>query len=288
VGSQAAKHKLGLTPWQEKTVNYSSVLSNEQIQHYAPSAFAAQPYAAQSSRYAFIPTVNVIDGMRAAGFLPVMASQSRTRIADKREFTKHMIRFRSASSIGQAAIVGDSVLEAVLINSHDGSSAYKLMAGVFRFVCSNGMVVADSLLESIHVRHTGNVIEEVISGTTHLLEQAPTVQDTIRQWGSIQLSQPEQRLLAEQAHSLRFPIDEETGNSNTAITRIICLPRAARMTAATTSGIHLTGSKRMQLKGLKRSITARAAAPVPALSRGLTRMSSLTARCGLCRKEWQS
>ena len=205
---------------------YSS-LSNEQIRQYAPSAFAETPYHAQSSRYAFIPTVSVIDGMREAGFLPVKASQSRTRIEDKQDFTKHMIRFRSAASIDARAVVGDSVLEAVLINSHDGTSAYKLMCGIFRFVCSNGMVVADSLLESINVRHTGRVIEEVIAGSNRILEQGPRVLNTVEQWKALPLSMPEQRLLAESAHSLRFPSDEE-GKVHTQVTPEMLLSPSRR------------------------------------------------------------
>jgi hypothetical protein len=195
-------------------MNYSHALSTDQLQRYVPSAFASQPYHAQSSRYAFIPTSAVIDGMMQAGFLPVQAIQSRTRIADKKEFTKHMIRFRAANSLQAQAIVGDSVLEAVLINSHDGTSAYKLMCGVFRFVCSNGMVVADSMLESINIRHTGNVIEEVIRGSQNILNQAPRVMDRIAEWKTIDLAPAEQKLLAESAHGLRFPIDEETGTPN--------------------------------------------------------------------------
>lgn len=208
---------------------YSSVsagLSNDQLQRYVPSAFAVQPYHAQSSRYAFIPTSAVIDGMRQAGFVPVSATQSRTRIADKKEFTKHMIRFRSVAHVQARAVVGDSILEAVLINSHDGSSTYKLMAGVFRFVCSNGMVVADSMLESINVRHTGNVIDEVIRGSESIIEQAPRVMDTIEAWKQIELHPAEQHLLAESAHSLRFPIDETTGKAHTEVTPdILIRPR---------------------------------------------------------------
>lgn len=152
------------------TTTYNAELSTEQVQRFAPSAFAVTPYHKQSSRYAFIPTSAVIDGMRDAGFLPVSASQSRTRIEDKKEYTKHMIRFRAAASLQQSAVVGESVLEAVLINSHDGTSAYKLMCGIFRFICTNGMIVADDLLESINIRHTGNVIAEVTAGSNHILE----------------------------------------------------------------------------------------------------------------------
>jgi hypothetical protein len=199
-------------------MNYTYELSNDQLQRYVPSAFASTPYHAQSSRYAFIPTSAVIEGMRGAGFVPVQASQSRCRIEDKRDFTKHMIRFRNVSSLSQAAIVGDSILETVLINSHDGTSAYKLMCGVFRFVCSNGMVVADSLLESIHIRHTGNVIEDVIRGSERILRAAPRVLETIENWKTIDMQPAEQRLLAEAAHSVRFPVDEETGEASTEVT----------------------------------------------------------------------
>lgn len=199
-------------------MNYTHALSTEQLQQRVPSAFAASPYHAQSTRYTFIPTAAVIEGMRAASLVPVQAIQSRCRIADKRDFTKHMIRFRHMGSLGQSAIVGDSVIETVLVNSHDGTSAYKLMCGVFRFVCSNGMVVADSMIESIHIRHTGNIIEQVIAGSERILSEAPRVADTIQSWRTIELTAPETKLLAETAHSLRFPVDEETGKASTAIT----------------------------------------------------------------------
>lgn len=185
-------------------MNYTQGLTNDQIQRYVPSAFATQPYIGQSSRYAFIPSSAVINAMRGVGMVPVKATESRTRVEGKRGFTKHMIRFRAESQLAQQAIVGDSVMETVLVNSHDGSSTYQLMGGIFRYVCSNGMVVADSLLGSIKVRHTGNVIDEVIEGSSRIMEQAPKIMNTIKEWSSVNLSGAEQKLLAESAHSLRF------------------------------------------------------------------------------------
>src|SRR6266571_3526054 len=69
-------------------------LSNDELIRLAPSIFATQPYEKMSARYTFIPTIQIVDKMRAEGFLPVAATQSRTRIAGKRDFTRHMIRFR--------------------------------------------------------------------------------------------------------------------------------------------------------------------------------------------------
>ena len=187
-------------------------LTDEMIQRYAPSAFAGQAYEKQSDRYAFVPTSAVIDGMRNAGFFPVMACQSRTRVEGKQNFTKHMIRFRSSDS--QAITVGDSLVETVLINSHDGTSAYDLSLGVFRLVCSNGMVVGD-VFESIHIRHIGNIIDRIIEASTQMLQNAPKLAESINRFRTITLQPSEQLLLAEAAHSLRF---DEGSNMAAAIT----------------------------------------------------------------------
>ena len=183
-------------------------LSNEEIQRFAPSAFAGQPYHQMSERYAFVPTSEVIDGMRSAGFMPVMASQSSSRIAGKENFTKHMLRFRSVNS--QLTNVGDSDLETVLINSHDGTSRYVLMLGVFRLVCSNGLIVSEPLVAGVKVRHVGDIIRSVIDGSLELIDQAPKIQQTINTWKTITLNPYEQNAFANSAHILRFPDQEST------------------------------------------------------------------------------
>ncbi len=189
------------TPIRSKAVP----LTLEQIQRAAPSAFATEAYEGMSARYTYIPTSDVIRGMMDSGFQPFQASQSRTRIEGKREHTKHMIRFRAQNA---AMVVGDSFPEVVLVNSHDGSSAYKLMAGIFRLVCSNGLIVADSMIGSVNVRHTGNVIAEVATGSIELVDHMPVAIDAIERWKQIQLTANDQSALAEAAHIVRFADSE--------------------------------------------------------------------------------
>jgi len=183
--------------------NARAPLTLEQIRTAAPSAFAAQPFEGMSHRYAYIPTSEVIRGMMQAGFQPFAASQSRTSIAEKRAFTKHMVRFRAPMDMSIAK-VGDVFPEVVLVNSHDGSSAYKLMAGLYRLVCTNGLIVADSMIESVSIKHTGNVIEAVATGSIQLVEKMPVCVDAIARWRDIQLSAHEQTAYAQAAHVLRF------------------------------------------------------------------------------------
>jgi hypothetical protein len=192
--------------------NSRTALTLDQIRQAAPSAFATEAFSGMSARYAYIPTVDVIRGMIDAGFQPFAAGQSRTRVDARREHTKHMIRFRAVS---QAVSVGDIFPEIVLINSHDGSSAYKLMGGLFRLVCSNGLVIADSLIESLSVRHSGNVISEVASGSVQLVERMPAAIDAIERWKQIQLSSAAQGAFAEAAHVVRFA--DADGKINTPI-----------------------------------------------------------------------
>lgn len=204
-------------------MNYTRALSASELQCLVPSAFATEPHTSRSKRYAFIPTSNVIEGMCGAGFIPVQASQSRTRIADKKGYTKHLIRFRQSSQLNTPAIVDDSVLEVVLINSHDGTSRYKLICGVFRFVCTNGMLVADSTLESVNIMHTGNVIGEVIDATQHIFDNAPKVVNAIQQWNQLQLTAGEQVAFADAAHTLRFGETDDGRPQRTDITSSMLL-----------------------------------------------------------------
>lgn len=196
-------------------MKYHRALSLDEIRNVAPSAFAVSPYQTMSTRYAFIPTSQVIEGMIQAGFGAVSATQSLCRVEGKQDFTKHMVKFRSLESLAQAAVVGEYVPEISLVNSHDGTSAYKLFFGLFRFTCSNGAMVSDGLVGSINIRHTGNVIGEVVESTGHLLGQAPKVLDTVKEWKGITLTVPEQKLLAESAHRLRF--DDPESNMSRAI-----------------------------------------------------------------------
>lgn len=177
-------------------------LTNEELNELAPSAFAVQPWYQQSSRYAFVPTVEVIDGMRSAGFFPYSAQQSSSRIADKKFFTKHLIRFRPENTT--LAQVGDTAVEAVLVNSHDGTSQYEISLGAFRLACLNGMMVAEGLAQIFRVRHTGNIIADVVEATQNVILAAPKVVEQISQWKTIDLLPSEARILAEEAHSLRF------------------------------------------------------------------------------------
>lgn len=189
-------------------------LTLDQIRSIAPSVFATKPYIGVSDKYTFIPTIDVVQHLMKQGFQPFAVSQSRTRLADKQAFTKHMLRFRMAAA--SKPVVGDVFLESTLVNGHDRSSAFKFFAGLFRWTCTNGMFVPDSLVHSINIRHQGNILEEVTHGAMEIVDHMPEVIDAVERWRQIQLRPDQQAAFAEAAHVLRFADSE--GKVHTPIT----------------------------------------------------------------------
>ena len=122
-------------------------LTNDQLRQMAPAIFSTSAKLDVSDKYKFLPTIEVVDGLRAAGWQPVKATEQRVNTLERQGFQKHQLRFRRQDDLGLVTKVGDVFPEIVLVNSHDRSSAYQLHAGLFRLACSNGMVVSDSTFE---------------------------------------------------------------------------------------------------------------------------------------------
>lgn len=188
---------------QNAGLGYSGVLSTDQLMRAVPSAFAEAAHDSRSDRYAYIPTSSIIQGMRNEGFLPVKATQANARDDAKKGHTKHMIRFRREDQLAQS-----EAREIIMINSHDGTSAYKLSAGIFRLVCSNGLVVGNEDTRQT-IRHSGNALGEVIEGACRIVDTFDTVSSEIELMKSATLAQPLMLAFANAAIEARFDTDEK-------------------------------------------------------------------------------
>lgn len=173
-------------------------LNDDQLLKVAPSIFAENKHESRSDRYTYIPTIDVINGLRNEGFLPFMVAQSRTRIEGKQDFTKHMLRLRKADSIN-----GEEANEIILINSHDGTSSYQMLAGIYRFVCQNGMISGDTI-EDIRVSHRGHIVNNVIDAAYEIINDFDNVHNSIENMKSTQLLLPEAQAYAEAALALKY------------------------------------------------------------------------------------
>jgi len=180
----------------------NSPLSDDAIRQAAPSIFADGKHDSRSIRYTYIPTSEVLGMLRKEGFQPFSVQQGGSGDEEKRAFTKHMIRLRHESALDLG--VGSTFREIVLVNSHDGTSTYQLTAGLFRLVCLNGMVVGEGLMESVRVKHVGDVGQMVIEGCYDILQRLPEVSESVREMNDLTLSQPEREALARAALIARY------------------------------------------------------------------------------------
>lgn len=190
-------------------------ISEADLRKFVPSIFAVEAHESRSDRYTYIPTIDILNGLRKEGFDIVRAQQSRTRDASKREFTKHMIRFRHRGTLAPRA-VGDVFPEVVLVNSHDGTSAYQISAGLFRLACLNGMVVADGTIDCVKVPHKGDVLSQVVQGSMGVLGQTGIAIEAAGSWRQIEMSRDERGIFADAVRTLRF--GDAEGNVDTPIT----------------------------------------------------------------------
>ncbi len=199
-----------------KTARFDSAraLTEDELRKLAPSIFATVAHESRSERFQTIPTIEVLRGLMLEGFMPVGAKQSGTRDESKVDFTKHMIRLRRLDDDAKHR-VGDTVCEILLKNANDGTSAYQLMAGLFRIRCLNSLVSQTGTIDALKVRHSGNVQGDVIEGTYRVLEQAHGALAAPEGWGAVNLNRDERMAFAEAAHMIRF--GDADGNVDTAI-----------------------------------------------------------------------
>jgi len=185
-----------------------TILTDDQLRGMVPSAYAERPFHGMSDRYAFVPTFKVIDALRAEGFEPIEAKQSTARTAGKQEFTKHMIKF-TRTDARQITKVGDSIAQVCLVNSHDGSSIYSLLAGLWRIACSNGLLVSEGDYNSVSVRHSGDIVGEIIDGSYKVIESASQAGERAAEWKAITLDTNEAMVFADAALKLRWDGSED-------------------------------------------------------------------------------
>jgi hypothetical protein len=147
-------------------------ISDDEMRRFAPSIFASQPIEGVSEKYSFLPTSSILNGMRENGWVPVRAQEQSIRTEARRGFQKHVVRFARVEHL-QTWEKNQVRPEVVLVNSHDKSSAYQLHCGLFRLVCTNGMVVSDGTFQRM-VMEGGTTFYFVTGGIEEALRLAKT------------------------------------------------------------------------------------------------------------------
>ena len=104
---------------------------------------------------------------------------------------------------------GDTVFPQILMtNSHDGKNAFNFEAGLYRLVCSNGLVIADTRFESVKMRHMGYSFDDLQVKIKEMVENLPLTVESMNKMKATELEQNQILEFAKEALNTRFKKDE--------------------------------------------------------------------------------
>lgn len=188
-------------------------LTKEELQKQCPMAFKETPTNPNvSNRYVQANTATVIDDLAKLGWYPVQAKQCRNKKNSSGIRSFHMIAFQNPDiKITKTTDDGGSVVDTypriILTNSHDGYNAFKFMLGLFRLVCSNGLVVCDNQMVNMSIRHMNYTFEELRMVVQNTIEEVPNIVNTMNEMRGIELTDMQKQELATEVLKIRKGVD---------------------------------------------------------------------------------
>lgn len=184
----------------------TNFLDADQIKRLAPSVFTKTAFDSLSNKYTHIPTSRVIEDMAKLNFFVTECKEIKAR--KRVGFQKHLLVFRNPDLVINGAD-GDTVFpQIILSNSHDGSSSFTFHSGIFRLVCSNGLVVSTQDFDKLKIRHMNYTFEELQEKIKFMVEQLPLTVESMNKMKSTQLNEDQARDLAKRSLTTRFEEDE--------------------------------------------------------------------------------
>lgn len=171
----------------------------EQLRETVPAVFSTQPSPKMSNKYVFVPTIEIIENFNREGWQIATAKQMGKGI-----YGIHEIRFRN----GELPKVGDSLVEAIIRNSHNGTATFSVSAGLHRLCCSNGLTVPTSLSESFNLRHKSFDIDEIKKLTESFASRLPIIQNSVEKMRNKEMSEKEKINFVKDATQVRWKIGE--------------------------------------------------------------------------------
>ena len=193
-----------------------SYLTKDQIKEQAPLVFADSPTNPDvSNKYLFVNTENIIDDLEKLGWLPVKAAQRKSTKKEGTIYSKHMVSFQNPEVMISSTDGDDAYPRILLTNSHDGMQAFKFSVGIYRLVCSNGLVVADEEFSDFKIKHKGYSFDELRSVVRQAVEDLPNRVQVMNNMKNRVLTVEEKRKLALDAMLIRAGINTLTYDETT-------------------------------------------------------------------------
>lgn len=192
----------------------TSFLSKEELLEACPHAFRSEPTNPNvSDKYVQANTMTVIDDLAKLGWFPVQAKQCRAKKNSSGVRSFHMIALQNPNikimkTNADGTQVVDTYPRIIMTNSHDGYNSFKFMLGLFRLVCSNGLVVCDNQMVNMSIRHINYTFEELRRIVAQAIEEVPNIVNTMNKMRTIELSEEQKKNIARSMFKIRKNVEE--------------------------------------------------------------------------------
>ena len=173
----------------------------DQIKTIAPSVFTTDKAPHLTDKYIQTPTSRVVEDLMNLGWEVTKAQEVKSR--KYKGFQKHIIVFRNPQIMIKGANGDDSFPQILLTNSHDGKAAFNFRVGIFRLVCSNGLVVSDADFNNVSIRHINYTFETLQTKINEVIAKLPNLVQKINLFKSTELTETQMVDFATKAMELR-------------------------------------------------------------------------------------
>ena len=185
-------------------------MTKDQLKEVCPLAFAEAPTNPKvSGKYLFVNTETIVDDLDKLGWKPVQAAQRKGR-GKSTIFSKHMVAFQNPDIMIKGKDGDDSFPRIIMTNSHDGMQAFKFSVGIFRLVCSNGLVVTDVQFSDFKIKHKGYSFEELRGVVNEAVADLPNKVEVLNDMKQRILTPEEKNKLALDAMLIRAGIEPDS------------------------------------------------------------------------------
>jgi len=190
-----------------KKVENHQALNDKDLEYLCPVAFKSTMTQNEietlglSKHYSFVPTMRVVNDLRNLGYDVVDAKQVKARKKSTNGYQKHMITLEHPKYKVEGS---EEYPQILLTNSHDGGNAFTLSAGIFRLVCSNGLVIKTEDYGSARLVHKGYSFEAVQKLVEQFEETMSELLTKITAMKKVELTKEQQIEFAKKAALLRF------------------------------------------------------------------------------------
>ena len=178
-----------------------NTLTLEEATQLVPAIGAQAPSEKVSDSYQFVSTRDILTRVQEDGW-KITNATSQNRSA----YAQHRVTLVHEKDIANYNPEDEGISRIEMFNSHDRSKRLMFAIGFFRFVCSNGLIVASGPAETIRIKHrfSGDRLSEIMEQVSQISSRFPVIQNTISNFKSRTLTEEEQVTFAQYAIKGRF------------------------------------------------------------------------------------